>query len=82
MRAGGAAAVGGFNRSVRHGRKRWRVEIEKVEQMRGGYLGQQAEGVITMGELKSKIADLQERREIAERELEEVSRHQERVAKL
>jgi site-specific DNA recombinase len=62
--------------------KRWRAEIEKVEQMRGGYLDQQAEGIITMGELKSKIADLQERREIAERELEEVTRRQERVAKL
>jgi site-specific DNA recombinase len=62
--------------------KRWRAEIEKIEQMRGGYLDQQAEGVITMGELKSKIASLQERREIAEQELGKLTHHQERVAKL
>jgi site-specific DNA recombinase len=62
--------------------ERWRAEIEKIEQMRGGYLDQQAEGIITIGELKSKIAGLQERREIAEQELEKLTHHQERVAKL
>jgi hypothetical protein len=50
--------------------------------MRDGYLDQQAEGVITMGELKSKIARLQERREIATQALEKLTHHQERVAKL
>ncbi len=65
--------------------KRWCTEIEKIEkieQMRGGYLDQQAEGLITMGELKSKIANLQERKDIAEQELEKLTHHQERVAKL
>ena len=62
--------------------KRWWAEIEKIEQMRGGYLDQQAEGLITMAELKSKIADLQERKDIAEQELEKLTHHQERVAKL
>ena len=62
--------------------ERWRAEVEKIEQMRGGYLDQQAEGIITIGELKSKIAGLQERREIAEQELEKLTDYQERVAKL
>ena len=35
-----------------------------------------------MAELKSKIADLQERKDIAEQELEKLTHHQERVAKL
>ena len=62
--------------------KHWRAEIERTEQMRSGYLDQQAEGIIAMGELKSKIANLQERREIAEKELDKLTHHQERVAKL
>ena len=62
--------------------KSWWAEIERIERMRGGYLDQHAEGVITMGELKSKIARIQERREIAEQELEKLTHHQERVAKL
>ena len=40
--------------------------------MRNGYLDQQAEGIITMDELKGKLATLGERRTVAERELEKM----------
>jgi hypothetical protein len=50
--------------------------------MRRGYLDQQAEGVISMTELKGKLAALEERRIVAERELGEIARHEERLAEL
>jgi hypothetical protein len=43
-------------------------------------LDQQAEGLISMAELKKKLADLEERREVAERELGKLARHHERIA--
>lgn len=66
------------SRELRH----WRGELEKVERMRGGYLDQQAEGVISMAELKVKLAALDERRTVAERELDKLMRQQERMAQL
>jgi site-specific DNA recombinase len=62
--------------------KHWRGELEKVERMRSGYLDQQAEGLISMAELKGKLAALDERRAVAERELREIAHHQERLAEL
>jgi site-specific DNA recombinase len=66
------------SRELRH----WHGELEKVSQMRDGYLDQQAEGIISMTELKSKLAALEERRIVAERELEKLGRHEERIAAL
>ena len=60
----------------------WRAELQKIERMRGGYLDQQAEGLISMAELKAKLADLEERREAANRELEKLARHQDAMAEL
>jgi hypothetical protein len=60
----------------------WHGELEKIGQMRNGYLDQQAEGIITMDELKGKLATLGERRTVAERELEKLTHHQERIAEL
>jgi hypothetical protein len=56
--------------------------LEKIGQMRNGYLDQQDEGIITMDELKGKLATLGERRTVAERELEKLTHHQERIAEL
>jgi site-specific DNA recombinase len=60
----------------------WHEELEKVENMRSGYLDQQAEGIISMTELKGKFAALDERRAVAERELAEIAHHQEHLAEL
>jgi len=40
------------------------------------------EGVVSMDELKGKLATLDDRRTIAERELDKLTRHQEHIAKL
>jgi hypothetical protein len=60
----------------------WYGELEKVERMRSGYLDQQAEGIISMTELKGKLAALDERRAVADRELAKLLHHQERIAQL
>jgi hypothetical protein len=60
----------------------WHEELEKVENMRSGYLDQQAEGLISMAELRGKLATLEERRRVAERELGEIARYEERLAEL
>jgi hypothetical protein len=66
-----------------HEPQHWHGELEKIERIRiGGYLDQQAEGIISMSELKGKLAALDERRTVAERELEKLTRHQERIAEL
>jgi hypothetical protein len=65
-----------------HAIKHWHGELEKVERMRSGCLDQQAEGIVSMAELKTKLAALDERRTVAERELEKLMRHQERMAQL
>jgi site-specific DNA recombinase len=62
--------------------RHWYAELEKVEGMRSGYLDQQAEGLISMAELKGKLAALEERRLVAERELEKLTRQTERIAEL
>jgi site-specific DNA recombinase len=60
----------------------WYGELEKIERMRSGYLDQQAEGLISMSELKGKLAAIDERRSVAEGELEKLTRHQEHIAEL
>ena len=62
--------------------KHWYGELEKVESMRSGYLDQQAQGLISMSELKGKLASLEERRLVAEREMGAIARHEERLAEL
>ena len=65
-----------------HGLRHWHAELEKIERRRDGHLDQQAEGLISMAELKKKLADLEERRELAERELGKLARHHEHMAEL
>jgi Recombinase zinc beta ribbon domain len=73
---------GALREDPAHVSKHWRGELEKIERMRSGYLDQQAEGLITMAELKGKLAALDERRSVAERELEGIAHHQEYLAEL
>jgi len=63
---------------VRH----WHGELEKTERMRSAYLDQQAEGIVSMSELKGKLVTLDERRTVAERELEKLTHYREHIAKL
>jgi hypothetical protein len=65
-----------------HEARYWHGELEKIERMRSAYLDQQAEGLVSMSELKGKLATLDERRAVAERELERLTHHQERIAEL
>jgi hypothetical protein len=62
--------------------ERWQAEIEKAERMRDGYLDQQAEGIISMGELKAKLATLEATRKTAQRELEALSQRREKIEQL
>jgi site-specific DNA recombinase len=71
-----------LRRDPTHELQHWHGELQKIERMRSGYLDQQAEGVISMSELKGKLAALDERRMVAERELEKLTRHRERIAEL
>jgi site-specific DNA recombinase len=65
-----------------HGLRYWHAELEKIERKRDGHLDQQAEGLISIAELKNKLADLEERREVAQRELGKLARHHEHMAEL
>jgi hypothetical protein len=65
-----------------HGLRHWHAELEKIERRRDGHLDQPAEGFISIAELKKKLADLEERREVAQRELGKLARHHEHRAEL
>jgi hypothetical protein len=65
-----------------HGLRYWHAELEKIERRRDGHLDQQAEGLISMAELKGKLADLEERREVVKRELGKLAHHHEHMAEL
>jgi hypothetical protein len=73
-----AASRGDPTHELNHGHG----ELEKVERMCSGYLDQQAEGIISMTELKGKLAALDERRTVADRELAKFLHLQERIAQL
>src|SRR5215217_5600208 len=65
-----------------HGLRHWHAELTKINRKREGHLDQQAEGLISMTELKEKLANLEERREVAKRELGKLNRHHEHLAEL
>src|SRR5215218_1977110 len=86
LRIGIGQMIEDENKAMRHDPthelQHWHGELEKIERMRAGYLDQQAEGLISMSELKDKLAALDERRTVAARELEKLTRHEERIAQL
>jgi len=60
----------------------WLEKLTEVGRKRGAYQDQQAEGLITMDELRSKLVGLEETRKTALRELEALRDHQEHIAQL
>jgi site-specific DNA recombinase len=62
--------------------KAWLEKLAEVDRKRSGYIDLAAEGIMDRDELGSKLAALEETRETAQRELEALQNHQERIAKL
>ncbi len=60
----------------------WAKKLSEAERKRSAYQDQQAEGLITLDELRSKLAALEEARETARRELAALAERRERVEQL
>ena len=72
------AARGNPNREA----EAWAKKLSEVERKRSAYQDQQAEGLITLDELRTKLAALEEARVVARRELAALKEHRERVEHL
>ncbi len=62
--------------------KAWLDRIAVAERKRSGYQDMAAEGLITLDELRAKLAELQELRQTAERELRSIEGRRERLEQL
>lgn len=62
--------------------KAWVDKLAALDRKRSGYLDLAAEGIMDHSELRSKLAELQEVRETAERELEVVEKRRDRLEQL
>jgi flagellar motility protein MotE (MotC chaperone) len=60
----------------------WATKLAEVDRKRSAYQDQQAEGLITLDELRSKLAVLEETRDTARRELAALKEHGERIEHL
>jgi site-specific DNA recombinase len=60
----------------------WANKLAEVDRKRSSYQDQQAEGLITLDELRSKLAVLEETRSTARRELAALKEHRERIEHL
>jgi flagellar motility protein MotE (MotC chaperone) len=60
----------------------WAKKLTEVERKRSAYQDQQAEGLITLDELRSKLSALEETRDAARRELIALKERRERVEHL
>jgi site-specific DNA recombinase len=60
----------------------WAKKLSEVDQMRSAYQDQQAEGLITLDELRTKLADLEEIRSVALTELEALRSRREQMERL
>ncbi|MDQ3966189.1 MAG: hypothetical protein M3246_07035, partial [Actinomycetota bacterium] len=60
----------------------WLDKLAELDRKRSAYQDQQAEGLITLDELRAKLAALEETRKTAQRELEALSRRQEEIQEL
>jgi site-specific DNA recombinase len=60
----------------------WAKKLAEVDRKRSAYQDQQAEGLITVDELRSKLAALEETRSTARRELAALKEHRERIEHL
>ena len=73
-----SATRGNPNREV----EVWAKKLAEVDRKRSGYQDQQAEELITVDELRSKLAALEETRSTARRELAALEEHRERIEHL
>lgn len=62
--------------------KTWLEELAKLERMRDGYHDQAAEGLMGLDKLRKKLADLEERRIVVNRELRAIEGREEELAQL
>lgn len=60
----------------------WLDKLAEADRKRSGFQDMAAEGLITLDELRTKLAALEESRETAQRELENLDRHRERAEDL
>jgi DNA repair ATPase RecN len=60
----------------------WLDKLAALDRKRGGYLDLAAEGIMDRDELRVKLAELQETRETAERELQAIKEHRERLEQM
>ena len=72
------AARGDPNRET----EAWAKKLSEVERKRSAYQDQQAEGLITLDELRTKLAALEEARTVARRELAAFKERRERIEHL
>ncbi len=61
---------------------RWLEELAKAERLRDGYHDQAAEGLMGLDKLREKLAALDERQRVVERELEALKGHREELERL
>jgi hypothetical protein len=62
--------------------KLWADKLAEADRMRRGYQEQAAKGYMTLDELGAALEDLEETRKVAERELEALRHHRERLEEL
>jgi Recombinase zinc beta ribbon domain len=60
----------------------WAKKLTEVDRMRSAYQDQQVEGLLTLDELRTKLAALEETRAIAVRELETIRSRREQLERL
>ena len=60
----------------------WANKLAEVDRKRGAYQDQQAEGLITLEELRKKLSALEETRAVAQRELDVLRSRQEHIEQL
>ena len=60
----------------------WAKKLSEAERKRSAYQDQQAEGLITLDELRTKLAALEEIREVARKELADLKDRRERIEDL
>jgi len=86
LRAGLDAMIESQRRAVRGdpeaAAKAWLDKLTALDRKRGGYLDLAAEGIMDRDELRSMLAELQETRETAERELQAIEEQRERLEQM
>jgi site-specific DNA recombinase len=62
--------------------KAFNEELEKIDRRRGGFLDLAADSLMNRDELRTKLAELEERREVVQREMDALAARRERLEEL